>query len=216
MKITINIHGTKHDIVLPDGVTAPHLSHPFNYVVKHQAMVEKYISIIYDMAKALPKHKDVTDLFGGIGLFPKTMWDLLQPKSWTCIEVDPQLEQCFQEPRAKFVVGNAYLNPKLTDIVFIDAFDGTLRTIATNKDARLGLYYAIRDQRPEDVIVTDFGYYWVHLPNHHPWYELQFGVKPTKANYHELWDKWWQANIGYKLVRHEHGVGSGYYHMKPC
>jgi hypothetical protein len=178
-------------------------------------MAETYLNIIYDMSKDLPKGQDVTDLMGGIGVFAKVLWPLLEPKSWTLIEIDPQCKQYVQERRCVFKLASAYDNPTLSSIVYIDQASGTLRTIADNMDGRKGMYDAIKAQRPEHVIITDFGYYWIHLPNHHAWYIANFGEKPDKKRYHLYWDEWFQKNLNYKIHEFRTGAGSQYFHMIP-
>jgi hypothetical protein len=225
--IRLYVGGRYHEVITPSSMefqktkdhvntkTSKNVGNPLNYLVHMPAMSEKYLNIIYDMAKKLPKGCDVTDLFGGVGLFPKVMWELLQPHSWECIDLDVDCREYFQEPRAKFTLGNAYDARPLGQIVFIDTPNGTLRTIADNMDGRLAMYRNIQREKPDHLIITDFGYYWIHLPNHHPWYEQHFGEKPTRERYHLYWDKWFSENIGYKIANHTHGAGSGYYHMIP-
>jgi len=215
MIVKLTVGGRLHIINLPDEKSDKNFSSPFNYLVKHHAMAETYLNIIYEMSRDLPQHQDVTDLMGGIGIFAKVLWPLLEPKSWTLIEIDPQCQQFVQEPRATFKLASAYDNPKLSPIVYIDQASGTIRTIADNMDGRKGMYDAIKEQRPEHVIITDFGYYWIHLPNHAPWYLAHFGEKPDKHRYHLYWDKWFQENLGYKIHDFKTGAGSQYFHMIP-
>jgi hypothetical protein len=215
MIVKLRVGGITHDVVLPDEESAKNFSSPFNYLVKHRTMAETYLNIIYEMSRDLPQGQDVTDLMGGIGLFAKVLWPLLRPKSWTLVEIDPQCEYYIQEPRATFKLASAYDNPTLSPIVYIDQATGTLRTIADNMDGRKGMYDAIKLQRPDHVIITDFGYYWIHLPNHAPWYIEHFGEKPDKRRYHLYWDEWFQKNLQYKIHEFRTGAGSQYFHMVP-
>jgi hypothetical protein len=76
------------------------------------------------------------------------------------------------------------------------------------------MYSNIAKSRAKHMIITDHGYYWVHLPNHRPWYQHHFGVNVSKNNYHELWDKWMRENIGFRVVNHLEGAMSQYFHME--
>lgn len=213
--VPFTVGGTKYFLDLPSTLPPRKIEHPFGYILSHHAMAEGYVNLIYDMIKDLPKGMDVTDLMGGIGVFPKVFWNVLQPKSWISVEIDNECKQYFQEPRAQFFLGNAYNYPIDGDLVFIDMPNGTLRTIAEDMDGRLLMWHHIRSARPRYVQVTDHGYYWVHLPNHAPWYQKTFGQKATKDNYHIFWDKWMRENIGYKVVNEKHGFHSQYFTMEP-
>jgi hypothetical protein len=77
------------------------------------------------------------------------------------------------------------------------------------------MFKLLTDARIPHFMLTDMGYYWVHLPNHHPWYLEVFGVKPTKQNYHLLFDQYMQENYGYKLIDERHGGGCQNFHFIP-
>jgi hypothetical protein len=64
-------------------------------------------------------------------------------------------------------------------------------------------------------MLTDMGYYWVHLPNHHPWYLDRFGLIPTKQNYANLFDQYMQDHYKYKLIDERHGGGCQNFHFVP-
>lgn len=215
MKVPFKVGPTTYQLELPADLPPRKIEHPFGYILKYPAMAQGYVNIIYEMSKALPKGQDVTDLMGGIGVFPLVFWDLLQPKSWTSVEIDPECRQYYQQPKAKFHCANAYDYTGLGDIVYIDMPNGTIRTIADNMDGRRRMWENIARERPKHVMVTDHGYYWVHLPNHHPWYVEHFGMKPTKANYAYFWGVWMRENIGYVIAEEQHGFNSQYFHMRP-
>lgn len=59
--------------------------------------------------------------------------------------------------------------------------------------------------------ITDVGYYWIHLANHWPIYEKQFGVKPTRENYHHLFDQFMRDHYGYTVVKWTVGGGAQYF-----
>jgi hypothetical protein len=214
--ISLQVGGRTHILSLPGTLPPREMGHPLHYVVSHPEIVHGYLNMIYDMIKDLPKGQEVIDLMGGIGIYPKVFWDLLEPKSWTSVEIDIECKHFFQEPRARFFWGNAYNYPlEGADIVFMDMHNGTLRTISDDRDGRRQMWRNIANSRPKHVVVTDYGYYWVHLPNHHPWYEKTFGCKPTKENYATLWDRWMRDNIGYTVAKEAHGFQSQYFIMEP-
>lgn len=226
MKVRLDLKAGPMDIAIPEasefgdkgGRNWP-VNHPFGYLHRpsEKRQTEVYLNNIYDMAKSLPKGQDVVELFGGIGIFPRMLWPLLEPKSWTSVDLDPTLEPHFQEPRGNFVVGNAhtYKIPSTTGIVYMDVPTGTLQTIGRNMDGRQPMYLQLKDSGIPHVMLTDCGYYWCHLANHHPWYLATFGVKPTKDNYHTLYDKWMQDNIGYRMIDERHGGGCQLFHFVP-
>ena len=215
MKIPFTVNNVVHYLDLPTDLPHRKIGHPFGYILEHPDMAQGYVNIIYDMCRKLPKEQDVTDLMGGIGIYPTVLWDLLQPKSWTSVEIDPECRQYYQQPKAKFHCANAYDYQDFGDIVFIDMPNGTLRTIADNMDGRRRMWNNIGIERPKHLIVTDHGYYWVHLPNHHPWYIEHFGEKPTKDNYARLWDQWMREYVGYTVTEERHGFSSQYFRMEP-
>lgn len=213
MKITVG--GREHLIVIPENIGAKNIGHPLSYLVKQPGSTVHYLNLVFDLVKTLPKGKHVTELYGGIGLFPKVFWDEMEPLSWTAVEIDPDCATCHQEPRVTLLIQDAYKYRGLGQIVFVDSPNGTLRTIADNMDGRRAMYERIKEERPEHVVVTDHGYYWIHLPNHHPWYLQEFGEKPTKSNYHIFWDTWMRRNVGYRVEKWNVGAGTQHFHMKP-
>jgi len=215
MKVPFKVGPTTYQLELPTNLPPRKIEHPFGYILSHHTMAEGYVNLIYDMIQGLPKHRDVTDLMGGIGIFPLVFWDLLQPKSWTSVEIDPECRQYFQQPKATFHCANAYDYTGLGDIVFIDMPNGTLRTIAENMDGRRRMWENIKKERPRYVVVTDHGYYWIHLPNHHPWYIEHFGEKPVKEHYSYYWSVWMKENMGYRVTKECHGHSSQYFLMEP-
>ena len=224
------VGGVKYDFKIPStfakapntaGVNnnthaAKNIGHPMNFLINTSYDANHgYLNLIYRLLKDLPHGMDVTDLMGGIGMYPRILWDKIQPKSWTCIELDPDCEAYFQEPRAKFVLGNAYDDREYGDLLILDVPTGTLRTMAENMDGRRNILNNVARSKPKYMLFSDFGHYWVHLPNHHPWYIATFGEKPTKENYMKMWDKWYRDNVGYKLLDWGFHGGSAHYLMAP-
>ena len=205
----------------PEGMSFP-VSHPLNYYfnAREKQQTIRYLDNVYDMAKTLPQGQDVVELFGGIGVFPTMLWPLLKPKSWVSVDIDPTNEPYYllrDNPDARFQVGNAYsfAVPPTAGIVYIDIGTGSLQSIGRNLDGRRPMYDQFLTNRVPHVMLTDVGYYWCHLKNHHPWYEQTFGAIPHKGNYAQLWDKWFKDNLGYQVVDERHGGGCQLFHMVP-
>ena len=80
---------------------------------------------------------------------------------------------------------------------------------------RICLLRRIADTKPRYWEITDVGYYWIHLANHWPLYEKQFGEKPTRDNYHLLFDQFMRDNYGYRVVKWTVGGGAQYFLLEP-
>jgi hypothetical protein len=79
---------------------------------------------------------------------------------------------------------------------------------------RADLLRRIADLHPKYWYIADVGYYWIHLANHWPIYIERFGVKPTRENYHELFDRFMRQNYGYTVVKWTVGGGAQYFLME--
>lgn len=221
MKITLNLDAGPLEIITPDGDgTQWPMGHPFGYLNRPREIppTQRYLNNAYSLAKTLPKGQHVVELFGGIGIYPKLFWPLLEPLSWTSVDIDESLGQYYQEPRGTFVAGDAYKFdiPSTTGILYLDHPTGTIQTLARNLDGRRPLYERIKQMRIPHIQIADMGYYWCHLANHHPWYLETFGIKPTKENYHTLWAKWMLDNLHYKMVDYRTGGGCQLFHCVPA
>lgn len=203
--------GVKSPKDLPKG-------HPLGYLGK-KSMVETYLTRLIELFEGLPKGLDVLEYCGGVGLVARTCYDVLQPRSWVSVEWDEKCRPHWLEPRAAFLPGDMYtsayyksLDPANT-LLFID-FDTNTLAKMWREGKRYGLFQKICDWGPRYFAITDMEYYWVQFPNHWPLYIEKFGVKPTKDNYHELFDRFMRAEFNYKVTKMTVGGESQYFLME--
>ena len=221
MKVHFDLDAGPLDIELPDGLQHHHASHPIGFLLdpRERNQTKVYLDNVYSMAKLLPTDQHVLELFGGMGIYPKILWSMLKPRSWTSVDIDASLEPLYQGPEgSKFVAANAMTFPVPAvepGILYIDVPTGTLQTIGRNMDGRRPMFERFMATRIPHIIATDMGYFWCHLKNHHPWYEATFGIVPTKANYHILYDQYMGDQFGYKVIDERHGSGCQIFHLVP-
>lgn len=195
--------------------------HPLRYVLKTKNATEVYLNALADLYTGLPEKLNVLEFCGGIGLVAEATWDKFFPSTWDSVELDPACEPVWQSPRAEFKLGSMY-DPEWVEgwnapwgstLVMIDFPSNTLPKMWREPE-RAALLKRIADKRPRYWEITDVGYYWIHLANHWPIYEKQFGVKPTRDNYHELFDRYMRDTYGYKVIKWTVGGGAQYFLME--
>lgn len=219
--IALPLKHTTLRIELPEGVAAdPKLldgGHPLYYILKTPNATVTYLNAVAELYRGIDRIDDVLEYCGGIGLIPATLKEVIRWDTWTTVELDPACQAVYQEREAKFILGSMYdednyPTPGL-DLVFMDFPNNTLPKM-WREEPRAKLLNAVADSRPKYWHITDVGYYWIHLANHWPLYEKQFGVKPTRLNYHELFDRYMRENYGYKVIRWTVGGGAQYFLMQ--
>jgi len=219
MQFTLKLAHKDLVIDWPDDATADKKlldeSHPYYLLTKTKAKTQVYLNKYRELLSGLPQGMRVQEFCGGIGLVGLATWDVLNPSSWESIELDPSCLKAHCCPG---------MNLKLADIYDVTDIHGELITMdfpnntlpkMWREPKRNALLHRIADSKPKFWEITDVAYYWIHLPNHWPHYEGRFGVKPTKANYHELFDRYMREEFGYKVYRHRTTNGAQLYLMTP-
>lgn len=199
--------------------------HPLRYVAKTKGATETYLNALAELYTGLPPGLEVLEFCGGIGLVAEATWDVFNPIMWKSVELDPACEPVWQSNRADFVLGSMY-DPAWVyswadgeekvwgrTLVMIDFPSNTLPKMWREPE-RADLLKRIAENKPRYWEITDVGYYWIHLANHWPIYEKQFGVKPTRENYHELFDRFMRETYGYKVIKWTVGGGAQYFLME--
>ena len=186
--------------------------HPFNYGNKP---VARYIEIFADLAQHLPKGLSVTDLFGGVGTLAQALWPILEPRSWTSVELDPACVHLYKESRANVVQGDAFKWTKFHQggVVIIDPHQGTLNAMAKSREWK-GLLTAIKDSRARYILMQEYGAYWCHLPNQIKLYTELCGTRVDKKNYRDCFSDYMYKTYGFVVLMDEIGLGSCYYLME--
>lgn len=195
--------------------------HPLRYVLKTKNATETYLNALADLYSELPPGLSVLEFCGGIGLVAEATWDKFEPQEWHSIELDPACEPVWQSKRAEFHLGSMYDVDFLDDwtdqwantLVMIDFPSNTLPKM-WREPQRKDLLRNIAELKPRFWEITDVGYYWIHLANHWPIYQERFGVKPTRENYHELFDRYARETWSYKVVKWRVGGGAQYFLME--
>lgn len=209
-------HKTLH-ISVPEGVTAdPKLldgGHPLYYILKTPNATVTYLNEVAKLHHG-KMYDNVLEFCGGIGLIPLTLfgqWD-----QWSTVELDPSCETAYQCGDVEFCLGDMY-DPKWDlsgrDLIFMDFPSNTLPKM-WREEKRRALLNRVAEAKPRYWHITDVAYYWIHLANHWPIYQEVFGVKPTRQNYHELFDKYMRDNFGYKVIKWTVGGGAQYFLME--
>lgn len=231
MKTTLKLNHMDLIVDLGDAVADPKLlngGHPLHFVFKTKNATEVYLNHVYDLLSGLPKGMMVTELFAGVGLFPKVLWDALEPRHWTAVELDPSCEAVYQEPRAQFVLTSVYDVPIATfqtsDLVIVDNPNNTLRRMREDQDLK-GLYDRIFAAKPRYVEITDVEYWWIHLQNHWPHYKddfarvMGFHERPSTENlrdgYKYIFDDYVRDTYGYQVTGMRVGGGAQYFLLEP-
>lgn len=220
MKVQLSLAHKTLDINWPDELIADAKlldeSHPYYLLTKTKAKTQVYLNKYRELLSDLPQGMRVQEFCGGIGLVGLAVWDVLNPVSWESIELDPGCIAAHCCPQIKTILGDIY-DPtiKVTgELVTMDFPNNTLPKM-WREPGRNELLHRIADAKPKFWEITDVAYYWIHLPNHWPHYERRFGVKPTKLNYHELFDRYMREEFGYKVFRHRTTNGAQLYLMTP-
>lgn len=186
--------------------------HPLKFVQSTKGATIKYLNCVAELMTGLPKGMRVQEFCGGIGLFPLTLWDILEPSSWEGVELDPECAKFYQCPQAKFVQGDMYDESIVysKDLIMIDNPTNTLPKM-WREPQRAAFYKRVFASNPRYVEITDVGYWWIHLANHWPIYQERFGVQVTRQNYHELFDRFCRDNYGYTVIKWTVGGGAQYF-----
>lgn len=216
----LTIHGKEFSIHIPESAHAEGGAilggHPLYYVAKQPNATANYLEKLSSLFEDVPKGLNVFEFCGGIGLVPMACWDVMEPTSWTSVDIDPSCAANYQEPRATPTVGSMYDCPIPSDIdVIVCDFPNNTLPKMWREQQRMDLLRRIADAKPRYWEITDVGYYWIHLANHWPLYEKQFGVKPTRYNYHQLFDQFMRDNYGYTVVKWTVGGGAQYFLLEP-
>ena len=194
--------------------------HPLRYVLKTKNATEVYLNALAELYSELPPDLEVLEFCGGIGLVAEATWDKFHPAKWHSVELDAACETVWQSKRAEFLLGSMY-DPEFTnywepdgaDLIMIDFPSNTIPKMWREPE-RMDLLKRIADLKPRYWEITDVGYYWIHLANHWPLYEKRFGVKPTRGNYHELFDRFMREEYGYRVIKWTVGGGAQYFLME--
>lgn len=203
-------------ITIPEDVAANQQlldgGHPLYYVIKNPRQTEHYIRKVCELLQDLPKDMKVFELCAGIGLVARANWPKLEPYCWIGVELDEACLPLKLAPGMILQLGDMYEVdiPRYFDLVICEFSNNTLPKM-WREPKRAELLRRIADARPKYWYIADVGYYWIHLANHWPIYEKQFGVKPTRENYHELFDKFMRENYGYKVIKWTVGGGAQYF-----
>jgi len=220
-EITLNLAHMDLLIELPEGVSAdPKLldgGHPLHYVLKMKGQTQTYLNCVHRLLCDLPKGLKVVELCAGIGLVARTNVNDLQPSDWLGIELDQSCMPLFKQiaPWARFCLGDMYDFQPDSDIgLMICEFSNNTLPKMWLGHKRAALLERIAMARPRYWYIADVGYYWIHLPNHWPIYEAKFGVKPTRENYADLFDRYVRENLGYKVVNWTVGGGAQYFMLE--
>jgi len=220
MNIELKLKDSTLQIPLPEGVAPdPKLldgGHPLYYLLKQPGATANYLNQVCDLLRDVPKKLEVLEFCGGIGLIPAALKPVIEWDTWETIELDPSCEKAYLLPEVKFMLGDMY-DPKWDftgiDLVFMDFPSNTLPKM-WREPKRAKLLRRVADAKPRYWEITDVGYYWIHLANHWPIYEKWFGVKPTRENYHQLFDGYMRETYGYKVVNWTVGGGAQYFLME--
>jgi hypothetical protein len=207
-------------LTLPEGVSAdPKLldgGHPLFYCFKNPHQTENYLNKVTELLENLPKGMRVLELCGGIGLVATCVGERILPKSWSSVELDASCEPLYLEnPWGEFILADMYdiRDYSKYELVVCEFSNNTLPKM-WREDKRAQLLESIAEAKPRYWYIADVGYYWIHLANHWPIYEKKFGVKPTRQNYHELFDKFMRDHHGYKVIKWTVGGGAQYFLME--
>lgn len=195
--------------------------HPLRYVLKTKNATEVYLNALADLYSELPPGLSVLEFCGGIGLVAEATWDKFNPHEWYSVELDPACEPVWQSKRAQFQLGSMYDSdwianwvPTWSDTLIMIDFPSNTLPKMWREPERKTLLENIAEFRPRYWEITDVGYYWIHLANHWPIYQERFGVKPTRENYHELFDRYARETWGYKVIKWRVGGGAQYFLME--
>lgn len=214
------------DVDLGDAVADPKLldgGHPLHYVVKMKGQTETYLNRVHELLSGLPA-MHVLEFCAGVGLVHATNPQLRDEHHiWAGVELDASCEALAAKiaPDMQFHLGDMY-NREFTDhwypdqqppdetLVICEFSNNTLPKM-WREPKRNDLLRRIAEMGPKCWYIADVGYYWIHLANHWPIYEEVFGVKPTRENYHDLFDRFMRDNFGYSVAKWTVGGGAQYF-----
>jgi len=220
------------EVPIPASVAAdPKLldgGHPLYYVLKRPHQTETYLNQVHELLKDLPPC-DVLEFCAGIGLVCASNSHLLDMNEpvWDGVELDPNCEPLAEliAPGMDFHLGDMY-NRRWTDewkgrstpgdkLVICEFSSNTLPKLWREPKRADMMWRIVQDICPEYLYIADVGYYWIHLANHWPLYEKRFGVKPTRENYHVLFDQFTRDTWGYSVTKWTVGGGAQYFLLEP-
>lgn len=220
MNIELKLKDSTLQIPLPEGVAPdPKLldgGHPLYYLMKQPGATTNYLNQVCDLLRHVPKGLNVLEFCGGIGLIPAALRPVIQWNNWTTVEMDPACQKAYICDGVTFELNDMYAIrhiPEGTDLVFMDFPSNTIPKMWREQN-RAQLLEMVAEYRPRYWEITDVGYYWIHLANHWPIYEKRFGVKPTRENYHVLFDQFMRDHHGYKVINWTVGGGAQYFLME--
>lgn len=218
---------------LPPGVQAdPKLldgGHPLHYVLKMKKQTETYLNRVHELLKDLP-HLDVLEFCAGIGLVHASNPQLHGGFGnlgtyYAGIELDANCEPLAKviAPAMDFHLGDMYDEqftqfwdyPPESTLVICEFPTNTLPKLWREPQRKLMMERITKGIRPRYLYIADVGYYWIHLANHWPLYEARFGRKPTRENYHELFDEYAREMWHYKVTKMTVGGGAQYFLLEP-
>lgn len=218
-EIELSLDHVALHIAVPDDVAAdPHLldgGHPLYYLFKQRNATCVYLNQIAKLYDGIGDIRDVLEYCGGVGLVPLTLVDIIKWEKWKTIELDPSCRESYQCRGVEFILGDMYQHPpdRSYDLVLMDFPTNTLAKMWREPD-RQKLLGAVAASKPRYWHITDVEYFWLHMPNHWPIYQAAFGRKPTRENYHEMFDEYMRGIYGYKVIRWTVGGGAQYFLME--
>jgi hypothetical protein len=191
--------------------------HPSRWL--HWPCTLDYLNDMHDLVAPVPKGVRVLDICGGLGIVGASMWDHLEPRRWTVIDIDPVMTAnniLRDRPGVKILTMSMYdyKEPITEDLVILDFNSLTLGKLLRGEkewQPMRTFHSRISRQRPKFWEVTDVGPYWVHLKNHHRPYLEYFGVAPTRENYPDLMAQYYRKEHGYQLINHRVSSGAGFF-----
>src|SRR5258706_487163 len=236
-EVTLNL---THKNILSDLTKAPPFdpklidpSHPFYMLVKQKGQMEAYLNKVVELLKGLPKGLDVFEFCGGMGIIAEAMWDLINPHSWTGIDLDQACIDVNICHRLDYniVYGDMYepdwfihwVYPPDNTLVYMDWPTMTLRKMWNEpKVSQFMEHLAGQDGlRPQYIGITDIECGWIHLPNHCPHYMRLFDIyldideRPSttglRNGYTAIYEGYMRERFKYQLINRTVGGGGEYF-----
>jgi hypothetical protein len=213
---------------LPSGVQAdPKLldgGHPLHYVLKMRKQTENYLNRVHELLADVDS-PNVLEFCAGIGLVCASN-PQIGGNYYAGVELDANCEPLAKTIAHKmdFHLGDMY-DPLFTQswetdgeytLVICEFPTNTLPKLWREPDRMDMMNRITQGIRPRHLYIADVGYYWIHLANHWPLYEKRFGVKPTRENYHMLFDQYARETWGYHVTKSTVGGGAQYFLLEPA